>query len=349
MKPTGKTAAGLAVLAITAAPWAGLVAPAGSVVGWLADLASHFRSPLFALAFGGLVVTCLWPLLAAGGSSAGDDGHRRLRAAVPSLLIWIAAAGINAAALAPYQVSPPGAGTPALAADGTTPTDRPTLRVVTLNVEFRNRATDRVVGYLRDARADVVVLVEIDDVWAASLGTLGEAYPFRHVVPGRTYEGVAILSRWPLHDVEVVDFGSPGMPSLVATVAAADGDVTVIATHPRPPLTPALDAALRLHLRAVGRRAADRRGPCLVMGDLNATPWSAAFGGLVAESGLRDSALGRGIQPTWHARLPVLRIPIDHVLVSSDVDVLERRVGPAVGSDHMPVEATLAFPPAGSR
>jgi endonuclease/exonuclease/phosphatase family metal-dependent hydrolase len=40
----------------------------------------------------------------------------------------------------------------------------------------------------------------------------------------------------------------------------------------------------------------------------------------------------------------VPRIPIDHVVVSPEVRVTDRRVGPDVGSDHLPVEATLAIP-----
>jgi endonuclease/exonuclease/phosphatase (EEP) superfamily protein YafD len=40
--------------------------------------------------------------------------------------------------------------------------------------------------------------------------------------------------------------------------------------------------------------------------------------------------------------LPVLRIPIDHCLVSSELVVLEHTVGPDIGSDHYPLLVTLA-------
>ena len=79
-------------------------------------------------------------------------------------------------------------------------------------------------------------------------------------------------------------------------------------------------------------------------GDLNATPWSHGFRQLVRPRGLRDSALGRGVQPTWNARCWAPRIPIDHVVVSPEVQVSARTIGPDVGSDHLPVEATLVVP-----
>ena len=67
-----------------------------------------------------------------------------------------------------------------------------------------------------------------------------------------------------------------------------------------------------------------------ILGDLNVSPWSPHFGGLLRES-------GRGVQATWPTNLAPMRIPIDHCLVSPDVSVVGRRVGPDVGSDHFPI------------
>lgn len=329
--PAALTAIAVSILVVSVAGWCGRFLPAGNAVSWLADLTSHFRAPLFATAAGLGCLALAW-LIA-------SRGRRGLVAAVAAVV----ATWINGAALAPYWL-PATSGPTARAAAPGSPDARPVVRAVSLNVEFRNPATDRAVAYLRASAADIVAVLEVDATWAAALTALHDTYPHRRVVAGRSFEGLALLARWPLRDVAVVDFGSGGMPSIVATVATAGGDLTVIVTHPRPPLTPALDAALRSHLGAIGRRAAASTGPCLVMGDLNATPWSAAFGALLAGSGLRDTAVGRGVQPTWNARLPTLRIPIDHLLVSADVEVLDRRTGPDVGSDHLPVEATLALP-----
>jgi len=67
------------------------------------------------------------------------------------------------------------------------------------------------------------------------------------------------------------------------------------------------------------------------------TPWSAVFGNLLKASNLRDSSRGRGVQPTWPARLPLFWIPIDHFLHSPELQVISKRTGPAVGSDHLPL------------
>ena len=81
----------------------------------------------------------------------------------------------------------------------------------------------------------------------------------------------------------------------------------------------------------------------MVLGDLNTTPWSARYRALLDDAGLEDTRVGYGLQTSWPSFLPaVLRIPIDHVLVTPDLAAAEREVGPEVGSDHLPVWVELA-------
>jgi hypothetical protein len=41
---------------------------------------------------------------------------------------------------------------------------------------------------------------------------------------------------------------------------------------------------------------------------------------------------------------PVLRIPIDHCLVSPDIGVLTMRTGRHIGSDHLPIIIDMVMP-----
>jgi len=78
-------------------------------------------------------------------------------------------------------------------------------------------------------------------------------------------------------------------------------------------------------------------GYTILAGDLNVTPYSYYFRDLLRGSGLIDSGLGYGWQPTWSIRMPWFAIPIDHILVSPDIQVTNRAIGPSLGSDHHPV------------
>lgn len=62
-----------------------------------------------------------------------------------------------------------------------------------------------------------------------------------------------------------------------------------------------------------------------------------SFKRLLRQSGLKDSAQGRGVCPTWPTFNPLMLIPLDHCLYSSGIEIMARQTGPQVGSDHFPV------------
>lgn len=292
---------------------------------WLCDLASNFRGYWLVAAGVGLVLASRRP--------------RSLASACSALAL-----AVNVWALAPCWMPRP-AGPPAVAAAESGGAVTP-LTLVSCNVFRTNPDKSRAVAYLRDREPDVAVLLEVDADWAAHLAELDVIFPFRFVEPREDGFGIAILSRWPLSDQRVFAPDGPSQLQLAATVRHHGREVRLFATHPRSPLSVWRWSALATQLGALADRAAAAPRPCIVAGDFNATPWSAAYRVFTARSGLRDTALGRGVQATWNARLPAPRIPIDHVFASPDVAVLHRAVGPDVGSDHFPVEVTLVLPPA---
>jgi len=95
----------------------------------------------------------------------------------------------------------------------------------------------------------------------------------------------------------------------------------------------------QLHTVAAQVKASYR--PVILIGDLNGTPWSPYFRDFLRASGLRNTSQGRGVQGSWPAGLPAGRIPLDHCLVSPEIRVIDRQVGPQVGSDHLPLLVDL--------
>ena len=96
-------------------------------------------------------------------------------------------------------------------------------------------------------------------------------------------------------------------------------------------------------MKALAQIVAERPGPLVAVGDFNSTAWSPYFSDLLNQTRLHDARLGFGLQPTWPTRQILLRIPIDHALVSEEVTVHDFRAGPDVGSDHFPVILDLSF------
>lgn len=283
---------------------------------WALDILAHFRVQYLALSAAGALA--LW--LA-----------RERRAAA----VLGACAAANALVLLPYLV-------PSAASDG----DRAgvgadAVKVLSVNVLTPNRDFTAVRRLVQRERPDVVLLMEVDEPWLAGLADLRREYPHGAAAPREDNFGIALLSRHPCPRCRVVTLGAAGLPSVAGEVHVRGRRLTVVGTHPVPPAG-ARNSRLRdEQLRAVGGHLAGVRGPKVLMGDLNATPWSASFAPLLRRAGVRDTGRGWRTGRTWPTASALLGIPIDHVLASPGLRVVERRRGPHVGSDHFPLLVTL--------
>jgi endonuclease/exonuclease/phosphatase (EEP) superfamily protein YafD len=295
------------------------------------------------------------PLLATVTGFAGSwhwlldlTSHFRLHAAAALLLVlpvsllrrtWWWAAAFFAAAVVDLACAAPlwFGSVPAATAGG------PSLQIVSFNVRTGNGRKDEVVEYLRRSGADVLVLFETDELWLQALDRLAGDYPHRTAEPRSDNFGIAVLARRePLHS-ELLRLGDEAAHSVELLLPWGTESLVVLATHPMPPVGAARTASRDAQLEAVAARVRTRGPqPVVVLGDLNATPWSHAFGRLCDLGELRDSARGFGWQPTWPARLAWLGIPIDHCLLRGDLAVAARSVGPYLGSDHRPLQVTVA-------
>ena len=216
-----------------------------------------------------------------------------------------------------------------------------TLRVVSLNVYIHSRSYEKVSRFLRESDADVIGLVEVNERWAQQLAPLAVEWPNVVSEPRESSFGMMLLSRLPIESHEVLDLGGEGRVTIRAVVRAPDGPVTVILFHPPPPSGP---RRARLRDVEMERLQGEALGQArlVVIGDFNCTPYSPRFQYLVHESYMHDTRRGFGIQATWPSPLVPLMIPIDHALVSDGLAVVDRRVGPGVGSDHRPIVVDLA-------
>jgi len=157
--------------------------------------------------------------------------------------------------------------------------------------------------------------------------------------------GIALWSRFSADRLTIESIGPAEVPSIVAHFdGGSDGPFTLIGTHPLPPIGAEYASLRNEQLQALGEFAANLPGPALLAGDLNITSWSPFFRDLLTTSGLHDSRIGFGIQPTWLSQLVWIGIPIDHVLVSQEIIVQRRTVGPSIGSDHRPVVIDFVVP-----
>ena len=221
----------------------------------------------------------------------------------------------------------------------------PRLSVGVLNVLTSNDEHRLVIDLIRAENPDLFVAIEMDQGWLDSLDALTDSYPHHWGDPRDDNFGLAIYSKLPFDELRPLDIGACGRPSALVRVIVEGSPVTILATHPLAPVGRHAVQVRGRQLAGIPDELRGVEGATMVLGDLNCTPWSHHFTDLLEATGLRDSTIGFGVQPTWPAipALMPMAIPIDHALVSDQIAVLDRRVGPAIGSDHWPLFLDLAL------
>jgi endonuclease/exonuclease/phosphatase (EEP) superfamily protein YafD len=304
---------GLILLAI------GFLATLGTVLGflgrfwWAFDLLSSFRLQ-YALVL--LVVGIVYGLTL-GRATA---------------FIFLLAAGVNIALIAPFYLSEP-----ADMADGSDE-----LHIATFNVAASNVRRSETLRWMVESGADLGFILESSSDWDPALASLSTEYDVVVSVPQDRTFGITAIGRGGAVG-EVVRLGESREPVVRVETTIGEQPVVVYAVHPRSP-TSELRAGLRDEtLSALSDVVRRETVPVVVVGDLNATPWSYAFRALSQDAKLTDSMRGHGLQPSWPDHGFLFSIPIDHVLHTEELTTRTREIGPDLGSDHRPLEVVLGF------
>jgi endonuclease/exonuclease/phosphatase (EEP) superfamily protein YafD len=272
---------------------------------WFFDLFSHFRVQYMQIGLV-LIAVSLW---------------KRMNKRAIALIVL---AGLNYAFVLPLYFGKP------------SPAGGQSLRAMLINLNASNGNTEQVLKLIREVDPDLLLLEEVTLKWAAELAVLENDYPHRLARTREDPFGIMLLSKYHLERGEVISIGSSDLPSIIAEGHFPQGIISIIGTHPPPPIGPEYARHRNTQLMELPYLAANQKYPTLLIGDLNVSPFSYWFK-RVRETGLKDSAKGFGFQPTWPSNLRVIRIPLDHVLYSPGITIHNRWVGGDAGSDHFPV------------
>lgn len=253
---------------------------------------------------------------------------RRAFAAVIGV-IWVA----NLVPLLPYYThsSPP-------------QNNRHRLIICSMNVHTANKRWDLVIAAVRAAKPDAVLFTEVNTEWVSQLKPLESDFPQHVHHPRSDNFGIAFFTHLPVSRLEIISVVANEIPSIRCEIPFDSGNLTIIGTHPLPPRNYMYTSIRNFQMQELGKLLAGIKGPKILVGDLNTTPWSQTFTQLTTVAGLRDSSLGRGITPTWPRQVWFFGVPIDHCLISPEIEVASRTVGTSVGSDHYPLFLELTLP-----
>ena len=285
---------------------------------WFFDLFSHWRAQY---AWLGLLTTLFYSVK-----------KKRAPATLAFLLLLT-----NLSYIAPLYFSPPNQ-------SQTQPKNSVEIKIAQINLCAQHKETKAAVNYLKSNSFDILSMVELTPHWEKALSEVQADYPYRVCEPREDCFGICLWSKLPIKDHKIVAYVSKTAPSIEATLVVNEGPITVIVTHALPPRSSLLSHFRDEQFIRMGKRKNSYHKDIILLGDLNNTPWSPSYRQLENSLQLHNARQGFGICASWPTVGPPLLIPIDHCLVSHRIKVSNCQLGPSIGSDHYPLEVTLAIP-----
>lgn len=209
------------------------------------------------------------------------------------------------------------------------------------NVLASNTNSTTFIHQIKASDADFVAVLELSPHWELALRAIQSDYPYYKTVPQRDNFGIALYSKHPLNPVKVVFYNDETIPSITASANIKGKSLSLIVTHPFPPISLEAVKRQRTHFKRMIPQI-NSNTPTLLAGDLNTALWSNTYKNFIKETKLYNTRLEKGIQGTWPATL-FTQIPIDHILVSPSIRTKSIRTLAPNGSDHLPLLVELSF------
>jgi endonuclease/exonuclease/phosphatase (EEP) superfamily protein YafD len=211
--------------------------------------------------------------------------------------------------------------------------------VVLANVSSENPKAAELVKQLAVRNRDIVALFETTE---KDVNGVGKEYPYKifaHQVEGF---GIGILSKLPFAGEPVLSMGDElRSVAMVRPTLSSGRSFLLSAFDALPPFDSEalyLNWLLNRRMSVLLRHEAPT---ALVLTDLNATPFSNYYRGLLKDGRLSDVMWGRGLERTWDMESSLFRFALDHALVKGEMAVREAQYLELLGSDHRGLEVTL--------
>ena len=219
------------------------------------------------------------------------------------------------------------------------------IRVLLCNVWSDNKEFDKLRNCIQREEPDIIILQEVTEKWLQSMPELRISHPHYIEYPEVDDFGIALYSRQPLENVEIIKVGEMQLASVHAVLRNGDTRMHLVGTHPLPPGGKEYWGWRNNQLAGVTDYIRERAmdDAVVLVGDLNCTPWTYYFQKFEKESGLTHAGRGRGLHVSWPVFFPPAWIPIDHCLISPSVEVKAFRALRDVGSDHYPLMVEIVL------
>ncbi|WNJ16163.1 endonuclease/exonuclease/phosphatase family protein [Pontibacter sp. G13] len=227
------------------------------------------------------------------------------------------------------------------------------LTILDYNLFFKNQHKSQIVQEIQAHPADLIVFQEYTPAWEKALSSIATQFPYRRTFAHAGSHGLAIYSKYPLHDYELIQVDTLLPFAQVVNIEAGNAHCQLINAHlPSPAVVVENpDRFMKLargnHLqrrwayRRIMAQVADRSAAAsLMIGDLNTISTEPVFREIKHEWTDCWSRVGSGWGFTFpHTQgidQPFLRL--DYAMIRGAIRPIEMEILPGSSSDHLGIK-----------
>ena len=210
------------------------------------------------------------------------------------------------------------------------------LKLFYTNVLTSNQNFGTLTNLIQQENPDIIGLIEVNKDWESHIHCDLDEYKYIVSLPRDDNFGVLLLSKKEILHSEIKYFCSYEIPTIYACIKSGNDSIHFILTHTIPP-TSSYDFIQRnLQLENINKFV-KHQSNSIIVGDFNCSSFSQNYNRILKKSDLKDSRIGFGLQPSWPTWAPIFYVTLDHILVSKNINIIDRKTLSGFGSDHLPI------------
>ena len=224
--------------------------------------------------------------------------------------------------------------------------DQNSISLLVSNVLQTNRNSDKLIQLVKKYDPDILLTLETNKWWEKQLEKIEPEMPHTIKKSQKNLYGMHLYSKAELKNTSIKHLVKPNIPSFETEVMLnSKKSIKMYCLHPRPPFPTESDTSLfrDAELLIVGKKVEKTDEPVIVCGDFNDVAWSRTTRLFQKVSELLDPRIGRGFFNSFHAKIPFMRFPLDHVFHSDHFKLVKMKRLSSIGSDHFPIYIKLYY------
>lgn len=216
--------------------------------------------------------------------------------------------------------------------------DNSQISVLHINLFIENDSIQEVMQLIENEDPDILSLQELSiENYKLIEEDLDDLFTYKYVQPSDSTMGIGFFSKVSLSKTETIFVDDN--PIFDIKIELKEGEVDLIFLHAPAPLNFEMWSSQNNLFKELSSLIESKEERVIVIGDLNAVPWHNELSAIIKNNNLK--AVFYLPFGTYPVKNTILKVPIDHIIISNRLNILKSKKVRIEGSDHFGIMAQV--------